>query len=623
MESLIGSGILNVRQKLLDSQDRDGAWRYCFENSLMTDAYMIVLIRSLRIKNEDLVQVLAERLLALQEEAGFWKIYRDEKEGNLTATVEAYFALLWSGIVKIHEENMVKAREYILSRGGLDHVHSMTKFMLAIHGQYPWNRFFPVPVEVILLPSYFPVNFMDFSAYARVHLAPLLLLKSENYIRKRSSTPDLSDLIVEKESCFIFREDERAFLDSVTKGIKAIAAFPGNLKSIAKKTALDYMLARLEQDGSLYSYFSSSFYMIFALLSQGYSKRHPLVVNAFKALTSYQCRGGGYPHIQNSTSTVWDTALISHALQSSGIRSTNPQIKKANQFLYNHQHIKKGDWSSEAPQTAPGGWGFSLSNTINPDVDDTTAALRAIKADSLADPVKRKAWERGVKWTLSMQNEDGGWPAFEKNKDKDILSMVPMDGAEDAALDKSCSDLTGRTLEFLGNDAGLGREDNCVDKGIEWLMRNQEKDGSWYGKWGICYIYGTWAALTGMSAVGVHKEHETMEKAKKWLCEIQNSDGGWGESCRSDKERRYIPLGASTPSQTAWALDALISVSDRPSQEIDQGIETLLELLKIEDWRKEYPTGAGLPGRFYINYHSYKYIWPLITLSKYKTKFLD
>ncbi len=515
MEANIADQIIRLRDRLIANQKSDGSWHYCFENSLMTDAYMIVLIKSLGIKKEKVTAALAGRLLSQQTIHGFWKVFDDEDEGNLSATVEAYFSLLWSGVVQEADENMVKARKYILSQGGLDKAHSMTKFMLAVHGQYPWDRFFPVPIEILLLPSYFPVSFMDFSAYARVHLAPLLLLKSEKYIRRNRRIPDISFLVIEKEGCNLFREEERTFIESVSKGLEAIAAIPADLRSVSKKTALDYMFGRIEKDGSLYSYFSSTFYMIFALLSQGYSRNHPLVIDAIKALLSYQCKGEGFPHIQNSTSTVWDTALITHALQASGMNSSSTPIVMANSYLFKHQHTKKGDWASEAPGTAPGGWGFSHSNTINPDVDDTTAALRAVKFEAFQDRLKKDAWDRGVSWTLSMQNEDGGWPAFEKNKNKEILSWVPMDGAEDAATDKSCADLTGRTLEFLGKDAGLKMENPQVKKGVEWLIRYQEKDGSWYGKWGICYIYGTWAAVTGMTAAGVQNEEEAIKRAKK------------------------------------------------------------------------------------------------------------
>ncbi|TYS19128.1 squalene--hopene cyclase [Rossellomorea vietnamensis] len=623
MEVNIEEQITRIRDRLTAGQQSDGSWHYCFENSLMTDAYMIVLMKSLGIKKKKLTEELGTRLLSKQTTEGHWKIFNDEEEGNLSATVEAYFALLWSGTAKKADKNMVKARSYILSRGGLDKVHSMTKFMLAVHGQYPWDRFFPVPAEIILLPSYFPVSFMDFSAYARVHMAPLLLLKSEEYIRKSFLPPDFSDLLTEKEADLFFRKNERIFVDSLTKGLEAIAAVPANLRKLSKKAAMDYMLSRIEIDGSLYSYFSSTFYMIFALLSQGYSREHPLIVEAVKALMSYQCKGKGFPHIQNSTSTVWDTALITHALQTSGMDYGTKPIVMANEYLFKQQHYKKGDWALEAPGTIPGGWGFSHSNTINPDVDDTTAALRAVKSEAFQDSKKYAAWEKGVKWALAMQNEDGGWPAFEKNKNKEILSWVPMDGAEDAALDKSCADLTGRTLEFLCKDAGMIWKSKQVKMGIDWLMRHQEKNGSWYGKWGICYIYGTWAALTGLSAAGVRNGEDAIVRAKKWLCQIQNSDGGWGESCRSDKEKRYISLGSSTPSQTAWALDALIAASDFPTKEIRRGMEALLILIQSDDWRTKYPTGSGLPGRFYIHYHSYNYIWPLLTLSNYKNKFIE
>ncbi|WP_456274441.1 hypothetical protein [Bacillus sp. AK031] len=276
MQKLISGEMERMKKILLGKQDSDGAWRFCFENSLMTDAYMIILIKSLGIKKGKLLKQLAERLLYQQDEQGYWKLFHDEKNGNLSATVEAYFALIWSGEVRTEDVNMAKAREYILSEGGLDKTHSMTKFMLAIHGEYPWERFFPIPIEILLLPSYFPVSFRDFSAYARVHLAPLLLLKNSGFVQNAKNVPDLSSLLLEKEFSLLPRDNERAFLASVAKGINTIAAFPNNLNQLARKSALNYMLGRIETDGSLYSYVSSSFYMVFALLAEGYSKGDPL-----------------------------------------------------------------------------------------------------------------------------------------------------------------------------------------------------------------------------------------------------------------------------------------------------------------------------------------------------------
>lgn len=271
----------------------------------------------------------------------------------------------------------------------------------------------------------------------------------------------------------------------------------------------------------------------------------------------------------------------------------------------------------------PGGWGFSESNSIHPDVDDTTAALRAITYSAAENPLVRQSWDRGLEWTLGMQNRDGGWPAFEKNKTKGILTSFPMDGAEAAAIDPSTPDLTGRTLEFLGSRAGMTKDHPQVKRGVQWLKLMQRDDGSWYGRWGVCYIYGTWAAITGMKATGVPSSDKHIQRAKAWLESIQHKDGGWGESCYSDQEKKYVPLSFSTPSQTAWALESLICIEDKPTPAIDLGIMALLELMNEEedDSSKTYPTGVGLPGNFYIHYHSYRWIWPLITLSRYQEKY--
>jgi sporulenol synthase len=325
--------------------------------------------------------------------------------------------------------------------------------------------------------------------------------------------------------------------------------------------------------------------------------------------------------LQNSTSTVWDTALMSYALQETGIPAAHPMIRSSSSYLLSKQHKKYGDWSVHNPNTLPGGWGFSDSNTINPDVDDTTAALRAIHGIAGTDASFRKSSDLGLNWLLSMQNRDGGWPAFEKDANLEILTLLPLNEARAAAIDPSTADLTGRTLEYLGNKAGLGMRHPFIRRGADWLIAHQEEDGSWFGRWGVCYIYGTWAAVTGLSAVGISPDHSALHRATEWLLRIQNPDGGWGESCKSDHSLRYIPLGASTPSQTAWALDALIAVHPEPIPEINRGIQTLISLGHEEDWRTKYPTGAGLPGIFYSHYHSYRYIWPLLTLGHYQTKY--
>jgi sporulenol synthase len=381
------------------------------------------------------------------------------------------------------------------------------------------------------------------------------------------------------------------------------------------------MLDRIEPDGTLYTYSTSTFFMIFALLAQGYSPQHPRIVHAMEGLKSAVCQTQDGAHLQLATSAVWDTSLITYALQLSGMNSSHPPLQRSLRYLLRKQQSTYGDWKIRNPQGKPGGWGFSDHNTMNPDIDDTTAALRAIHPQMKTDQTAAAAWKRGLDWLLSMQNDDGGWPAFEKNTDSPLIRQLPIEGSDTVSTDPSSADLTGRTLEFLGNYAGLHQSEPHVDKGIRWLLRQQRADGSWYGRWGVAYIYGTWAALTGMIAAGVSADSPAIQKAVNWLMKQQNADGGWGESCKSDEKQAYVALGASTPSQTAWAVDALIAVFPEPPPAVERGIHYLLQSGHALDWTTSYPTGGGRPGGIYFAYHSYRWIWPLMALSHYQNKY--
>ncbi|PFA63250.1 squalene--hopene cyclase [Bacillus sp. AFS015802] len=621
MKKKIESTILNMIHDLKHMQNAEGSWSFCFENSVMTDAYMIILLRSLKVDEKELVGRLVNRLWKLQSKEGTWKLFEDEKEGNLSSTIEAYFALRFSGMVGEEDKRLLKAKKFIEKKGGFHKAHSITKLMLAIHGQYDWKHLLPIPIAFLLIPKSFPLNFWDLSSYARGHLAPLLLLKDQRFTLKTSRTPHIQDLSRSPDEVR-YSDGEMRFISKISEGIQSLASVPTHLHQHARQFAMQYMLQRIEPDGTYLSYFSSTFYMIYALLAMGYEKDHPTVTKAIHGLKEMACETKKGLHIQNSPSSVWDTALISYALQQAGVDTRYGSIEKSLGYLLKKQHFKYGDWSYEIG-VKPGGWGFSESNTIHPDVDDTTAALRAITYSAAENPLIRQSWDRGIEWVMGMQNRDGGWPAFEKNKTKPILTSFPMDGAEAAAIDPSTPDLTGRALEFLGNRAGLTRDHPQVKKGVEWLKLMQKEDGSWYGRWGVCYIYGTWAAITGLRAAGVPSSDPHIQRAKAWLESIQQKDGGWGESCYSDQEKRYVPLPFSTPSQTAWALESLIRIEDKPTPAIDLGVTALLDSMdgETEDPSHLYPTGVGLPGNFYIHYHSYRWIWPLITLSLYTEKY--
>jgi sporulenol synthase len=254
-------------------------------------------------------------------------------------------------------------------------------------------------------------------------------------------------------------------------------------------------------------------------------------------------------------------------------------------------------------------------------VDDTTAALRSIARGYHSNPPFQRSWDKGLNWLFSMQNDDGGWAAFEKNIRNKWIEYLPIEKAEFLLGDSSSADLTGRTIEYLGNYTNISHHHTAVKKAMDWLVKNQEKDGSWYGRWGICYLYGTWAAVTGMTAVGISSKDPALAQAARWLKTIQNPDGGWGESCRSDSARAYVPLNASTLTHTAWALDSLISLFEKPNAEIEKGINYLLNSLKKNDWTTEYPKGQGMAGGFYIHYHSYRYLFPLLAITHYKRKY--
>lgn len=621
--------IERLTAELLEQQKQDGTWRFCFENGTVIDTALIVLLRSLNLNPEPLIRELHDRILAAQQPEGCWRWYADEEEGNLPATVEAYLALLYSGYSRPGDEPVQRAKQYILARGGAGKAASiLTKTILSATGQQRWpSPVKSIPLEVLLLPPSFPISMFDFSGYARIHLVPLLVMADRDFSIRTEQTPDLGDLYIRTESAEQeehgqAEEQHRKVVDGIKAGLGKLAASGRFLHEAAVEKAEQFMLERIEADGTLYSYASSTILMVFALLALGRDKRDPLIIRAVEGIIAMRCTvEGGGTTIQNSPSTVWDTALLAYALQEAGVPAKHPSIRKAAGYLLHKQQHKLADWSIHNSNPVPGGWGFSDNNSIIPDVDDTAAALRAIKRPAATDDAFLDPWNRGLNWVVSMQNKDGGWPAFEKNTNNEMLTWLAIEGAKAAATDPSEADLTGRALEFFGHFAGLDLRQPFVKRGVDWLIGHQQKDGSWYGRWGVCYIYGTWAALTGLAAAGLDTQHQTVDKAVRWLLEIQNADGGWGESCQSDRIMRYVPLGQSTPSQTAWALDALIAVSPQPTAEINLGICRLAALLHDGGPMAAYPTGAGLPGNFYTHYHSYRYIWPLLTFSHYKQKY--
>jgi sporulenol synthase len=623
-DELIRSEVKKRVEELKKLQQQDGSWKFCFEGGLMSDAFMIITLRSLQIEDEEiLIEKLTNRIIDLQTSKGTWKAYPDEKEGNLSITVQAYAALLYSGHYTQEHPSLKKAEMFIRKNGGLSNTHFMTKWMLAVNGLYKWPTFFYIPMTFLLIPQSFPLNFYQLSTYARIHLIPMMVAANKKFTIYSVNTPNLEHLFVrltnlykeEWELSNFFRSNQNLLIYEMKK----LLALPSFYHRLGYERAERYMLKRIEDDGTLYCYASATFFMIYGLLALGYKKDSLFITKAIvglKQLVTEKCNG---IHLENSTSTLWDTALISYALQEANVPIYTDIIKKSTNYVLSKQHTKLGDWQIHNQNIVPGGWGFSHNNTLNPDNDDTSAALRAITRRAKTNKKYSKAWYKGVIYLLSMQNSDGGWAAFEKNTDFELLTYIPLDNAKDAAIDPSTPDLTGRALEFLGNYAGLTLNHPSVRAGVNWLLKHQESNGSWYGRWGVCYIYGTWAAVTGLVAVGVPTSSPEIIKALKWVKAIQLDDGGWGESCSSSEVKQYTPLTFSTLSQTSWAADTLIQCKEINNESVKKGLTFLLKESKSAQ-SLTYPTGIGLPGQFYVNYHSYHYLFPLLTFAHYLKK---
>ncbi|ADU32386.1 terpene cyclase/mutase family protein [Evansella cellulosilytica] len=595
--------LTNFQQQLIEDvrvkQLNDGQWKFPCESGPLTDAYMIVLLKLIDTRHEHLIKQLVDRLLYTQANNGAWKLYEDEKDGNISATIEAYTALLFSRKIDEHDERLVKAKRFIYRNGGLKAAHVSTKFFLALNDLYPWPTIFPLPTWLLFMPSHIPISFHNMTSYVKIHFASVFILASKQFSIRTPNTPYIDDLIMESKV--------RKRLKKQRNGKKRRFHF-SRINNAANLRAEKYILERLEADGTAGSYATATCMMIYSLLALGYRSDSPIIRHAIHGLQKLTVQINGKTHMENAESVVWDTSLLLYVLQESGFAIEDEHVKKGGEFILRQQQKTNEN----------GAWGFSQNNSFYPDVDDTQACLRALQSLADKDSTYRECWYNGLKWLLNMQNKDGGWASFNKNRRNHFVKHLPIENISDTAIDISTADLTGRVVQFLGNNVKMTINHPKIKKAVQWLLKNQEKDGSWYGRWGVCYIYGTWAAVTGLLSVGVSENDPAIQKAKKWLLSIQNKDGGWGESCSSDVHKKYVPLSWSTPSQTAWALDTLIAICDEPNETIRRGIEHLME----RKGNFTYPTGGGLPGNFYLTYHSYNSIWPLLAIAHFRKKYM-
>jgi squalene-hopene/tetraprenyl-beta-curcumene cyclase len=557
---------------------------------------------------------------------------------EISASVKAYTALKLAGL-NPDDGSMRKLRERILALGGIQAANSYVKVNLGLFDLYPRQYCPSIPPEVVLLPFDF---LYQMSSWTRAIVVSLSLVHSSNPRRPVPRGFNLEELWLPGAHPG-FRKDEKPFtwrnlflaLDGFLKWWERHGLESVRRKAIAR--AEEWMIERMHHSDGLGAIYPPMMYSVMALDVLGYAEDDPLRVEAIRQFNTLMVDDGKRFFFQPCFSPVWDTAIAAYALSQAGFageirnaeaRSRGPEnrgacsTRRAADWLLSKEVRRQGDWSVKRPQTEPSGWAFEYTNEFYPDIDDTAMVMLALAGARASDASAQQACHaRSLKWLLAMQSKTGGWGAFDADNDWEFLNGVPF-ADHNAMLDPACADITGRVLEALAAH-GLTREHPAVRRAIDWLVRHQEQDGSWYGRWGVAYIYGTCFALRGMAAAGESDREAHVLRAGEWLRSIQNADGGWGESCASYDRGGFV-AAPSTPSQTAWALLGLLAGGDTNSLSVQNGIEYLLSTQRADgSWDEDLATGTGFPKVFYLNYHLYKDYFPLLALASFSRRRAD
>jgi squalene-hopene/tetraprenyl-beta-curcumene cyclase len=552
-------------------------------------------------------------ILARQSPDGGFPIYAGGPS-DVSASVKAYFALKLAGLSPA-EPRMARLRERILALGGVQAANSYVKLNLSLFGLYP-REFTPsVPPELTLLGNLI----YEMSSWSRAIVVPLSIVLAANPQRpvpagftiQELFRPDRSLEFPNNEGFFSWRN----FFLQADRILKLWERYGSRkLRRHAIRRAEQWMLERCRHSDGLAAIQPSMMYAAMALDVLGYPKDHPDVVEAHRQFDRLMFDREGKFFFMPCFSPVWDTAIALHAL---GVAGGAPAeaLRRAADWLLAKEVRRKGDWSVKRPNVEPSGWYFEFANEWYPDIDDTAQVLLGLRQVP-ATPAQKAATERAVNWLLAMQGADGGWAAFDVDNNWEFLSAVPF-ADHNAMLDPACPDITGRVLEALAA-YGIPPSHPAVQRGVAFLRKHQERDGSWYGRWGVAYIYGTYLALRGLRASGEDEREAHLLRAGEWLRSIQNADGGWGESCESYDRNEYV-AGPSTASQTAWALLGLLASGDTTSGSLQKGVEYLIETQRADGgWDEHLFTGTGFPRVFYLEYHLYRQLFPVLALATYR-----
>ena len=618
---------------LTDRQADDGHWAYELEADVTIPSEYILLNHFLGRIDDAVEAKLANYIRAIQGEHGGWPLYHDG-DFDMSASVKAYYALKLTG-EDIEAPHMTWARKAIRKHGGAARCNVFTRFTLALFGQVPWRAVPVMRVEALLLPKWAPFHIDKVSYWSRTVMVPLLVLAA---LKPRARNPrgigieELFCTPADEEMQYL-RNPTGQFLGTVLLLLDRVARvieplFPKVLERKAIDRAMAFVKERLNGEDGLGGIFPAMANSLMVFDALGYPGDHPDVVTARSAVDKLLVFRNGMGYCQPCLSPVWDTGLALYALMEAGMEGDHPIVRRASRWLVGRQILDvKGDWAANRGHIRPGGWAFQYWNDFYPDVDDTAVvamALHRADADAYGEAI-----ERGVEWILGMQSRNGGWGAFDADNNHYFLQSIPF-ADHGALLDPPTADVTARCVSLLAQ-VGYDHTHPAVARGLAYLRREQEEDGSWFGRWGNNYVYGTWSVLSAFNAAGADMQAPYIRKAAAWLKYCQRPDGGWGEDCSTyldhrrwyvsvaAKERRMDAVKTSTPSQTSWALLGLMAAGEVDSDNVRRGIEYLLDAPRDNGkWKEEYFNAVGFPRIFYLRYHGYSAYFPLWTLARYR-----
>lgn len=608
---------------LLSRQYPEGYWWAELEADASVAAGYIPVMHSLGRKIEaGRLERIIKYVRSRQNPDGSWPAYHGGP-GDPSVSVQVYFALKLAGISP-EEEFMKKAREFILSHGGITRANVITRFWLACFGQFPWSATPTVPPELIFLPKWFYFNIYEFSSWARATIMVLALL---SHLQPSCPVPrgrGIAELYLEGKRDYslgqrkgvISWENFYLILDKLLKLYQRSPLKPG--RRTALKRVEEWVVAHQDADGSWGGIMLPWVYAFYALKGLGYPDDHPVMKKGGEGLEDFIIEDERGFRLQPAVSPVWDTAWAILALRELGLPSDHPSLVKAARWLLKKEIRVKGDWAVKNPKVEPGCWAFEFENNWYPDIDDSAVVPRALLQVKLPEPEeeqKLSAVRRAARWVVGMQSRNGGWAAFDKDNWNKALSHVPFADFV-TPVDPPSPDVTNHAIEFLSK---LGEFRESIERGVRYLKKAQEADGAWFGRWGVNYLYGTGLVLPALKAAGEDMRSDYVRRAIDFLKRHQNEDGGWGETCATYDDPGLRGQGPSTPSQTAWALLGLIAAGEAESEEVRKGIAFLLNTQQADGgWEEEQFTGTGFPRAFYLRYHFYRHYFPLMALGRYR-----